>query len=98
MNNESECFTEISKYEKTIYENNVWKRCFRVFVYPGETRALVVYMASQMNQDVTGCVFLLIWIEFLTNHIIIRNSIEIDIAYVINILDENNTSDFDQIS
>ena len=28
--------------------------CFRVFGYPGETRARVVYMASQMNRDVQG--------------------------------------------
>ena len=46
MNNESECFTGISKHEKTMYH------CFRVFGYPGETRARVVYMASQMNRDV----------------------------------------------
>ena len=30
---------------------------------------------SQMNRDVTGCFGLLIWIEFLTKHIVIRNSI-----------------------
>ena len=39
-------------------ENNV--HCFRVFGYPGETRARVVYMASQMNRDVTECFRLLI--------------------------------------
>ena len=26
-----------------------------VWIYPGETLAQVVYMASQMNRDVTGC-------------------------------------------
>ena len=57
MNNESECFTGISKHEKTMYENtrrsaSVFIHCFRVFGYPGETRAPVVYMASQMNRDV----------------------------------------------
>jgi aspartyl/asparaginyl-tRNA synthetase len=59
MNNESECFTGISKHEKTMYEN-VFIHCFRVFEYPGETRARVVYMASQMNRDVTECFRLLI--------------------------------------
>jgi hypothetical protein len=34
--------------------------CFRVFGYPGETRARVVYMASQINRDVTECFRLLI--------------------------------------
>ena len=65
MNNESECFTGISKHEKTMYENTSAKRdvfihCFLVFGYPGETRARVVYMASQMNRDVTECFRLLI--------------------------------------
>ena len=66
MNNESECFTEISKHEKTMYENtsarsaSVFIHCFRVFGYPGETRARVVYMASQMNRDITECFRLLI--------------------------------------
>jgi hypothetical protein len=54
--------------------------CFRVFGYRGETRARVVYMASQMNRDVTECFRLLIWIEYLTKHIVIRNSIEIHIG------------------
>ncbi len=52
MNNE--CFTGISKYKKTMYEArsaSVFIHCFRVFGYPGETRARVVYMASQMNRD-----------------------------------------------
>jgi hypothetical protein len=35
------------------------------------TRARVVYMASQMNRDVTECFRLLIWIEFLTKHNVI---------------------------
>jgi hypothetical protein len=52
MNNESECFTGISKHEKTMYENTS--------ANPGETRARVVYMASQMNRDVTECFRLLI--------------------------------------
>ncbi len=34
--------------------------CFRVYGYPGETLAQVVYMASQMNRDVTGCLGMLI--------------------------------------
>jgi hypothetical protein len=41
-----------------MYENtsaSVFIPCFRVFGYPGETRARVVYMASQMNRDVTEC-------------------------------------------
>jgi hypothetical protein len=43
-----------------MYENIVFIHCFRVFGYPGETRARVVYMASQMNRDVTECFRLLI--------------------------------------
>ena len=38
----------------------VFIHCFRVFGYPGETLARVVYMASQMNRDVTECFRLLI--------------------------------------
>ena len=38
----------------------VFVHYFRVFGYPGGTRALVVHMASQMNRDVTGCFGLLI--------------------------------------
>ena len=66
MNNESECFTGISKQEKKMYENTSAKReCFHTLFssvgYPGETRArVVVYMASQMNRDVTECFRLLI--------------------------------------
>ena len=61
MNNESECFTGISKHEKTMYENtSAFIHCFQVFGYPGETRARVVYMASQMNRDATKCFRLLI--------------------------------------
>ena len=65
MNNESECFTGISKHEKTMYENTSAKReCFHTLFssvwIPGETRARVVYMASQMNRDVTECFRLLI--------------------------------------
>jgi hypothetical protein len=56
---------------------SVFIHCFRVFGYPGETRARVVYMASQMNRDVTECYRLLIWIEFLTKHNVIRNSIQV---------------------
>jgi hypothetical protein len=33
----------------------VFIHCFLVFGYPSETRARVVYMASQMNRDVTEC-------------------------------------------
>jgi hypothetical protein len=39
---------------------SVFTHCFRVFGYPGETRDRVVYMASQMNRDVTECFRLLI--------------------------------------
>jgi hypothetical protein len=54
-------FHRVSKHEKTMYENtSVFIHCFRVFEYPGETRARVVYMASQMNRDVTECFRLLI--------------------------------------
>jgi hypothetical protein len=63
MNNEIECFSGISKHEKTMYENTrarVFIHCFLVLGYPGETRARVVYMASQMNGDVTECFRLLI--------------------------------------
>jgi hypothetical protein len=69
---------------RKMYENTSAKReCFhtlfkfRVLWYPGETRARVVYMASQMNRDVTECFRLLIWIEFLTKHNVIRNSIQV---------------------
>ena len=58
---------------------NTRKHCFRVFGYPSETGARVVHMASQMNRDVTECFRLLISIEFLTKHIVIRNSIEIQL-------------------
>jgi hypothetical protein len=66
MNNKSECFTGISKLEKTMYMKtqarsaSVFIRCFLVFGYPGETLALVVYMAFQINRDVTECFRLLI--------------------------------------
>jgi hypothetical protein len=66
-------------------ENNVWKheREARVFSYivlecldiPG--RHELEFMASQMNRDVTECFRLLIWIEFLTKHNVIRNSIQV---------------------
>ena len=65
MNNEGECFTGIPKHEKTMYENTSAKReCFhtlfsRVWI-SGETRARVVYMASQIYRDVTECFRLLI--------------------------------------
>jgi hypothetical protein len=39
---------------------SVFIHCFRVFGCPGETRARVVYMTSQMNQNVTECFCLLI--------------------------------------
>ena len=45
-------------------ENNVWK-------HEREN------MASQMNRDVTECFRLLIWIQFLTKHNVIRNSIQV---------------------
>ena len=65
MNNESECFTGISKHEKIMVNTrarraSVFVHYFRVFGYPGGTRARVVHMASQMNRDVTGCFGLLI--------------------------------------
>ena len=42
-----------------IYEQR--ERVFHLDIgYPGETRARVVYMASQMNRDVTECFRLLI--------------------------------------
>ena len=41
-----------------------------VWIYPGETIARVVNMASQMNRDVTGCFGLPILIEFPTKHIV----------------------------
>ena len=58
MNNESECFTGISKREKTMVKTrapsaSVLSIVFECLVYPGETIARVVYMASQMNRDVT---------------------------------------------
>jgi hypothetical protein len=56
---------------------SVFIHCFRVFGYPGETRARVVYMASQMNREVTECFRLLIRIEFLTKHNVVRNSIQV---------------------
>ena len=56
---------------------SVFIHYFRVFGYPGETRARVVYMASQMNRDVTECFRLLISIEFLTKHNVIKNSIQV---------------------
>ena len=65
MNNESKCFTGISKHEKIMVNTraqsaSVFVHYFRVFGYPGGTRARVVHMASQMNRDVTGCFGLLI--------------------------------------
>jgi hypothetical protein len=38
----------------------IYEQRERVFGYPGETQARVVYMASQMNRDVTECFRLLI--------------------------------------
>ena len=65
MNNEGECFTGISKHEKIMLKTrarspSVFVHCFPVFGYPGERQARVVYLASQMNRDVTGCFGLLI--------------------------------------
>ena len=65
MNNESECFTGVSKHGKIMVNTrarsaSVFVHYFRVFGYPGGTRARVVHMASQMNRDVTGCFGLLI--------------------------------------
>ena len=53
MNNECECFTGISKHEKIMVNTrarsaSVFVHYFRVFGYPGGTRARVVHMASQM--------------------------------------------------
>ena len=42
MNNESGCFTGISKHEI---------HCFRVFGYPGETRARVVYIIYGFSNE-----------------------------------------------
>ena len=60
MNNESEYFTGISKHEKTmvktrVHSASVLSIVFECLVYPGETIVRVVYMASQMNRDVTEC-------------------------------------------
>ena len=63
--------------EYTSAKRECFCHYFRVFGYPGGTLALIVHMASQMNRDVTGCFGLLIRIEFLTKHIVIRNFIEI---------------------
>ena len=51
MNNESACFTGISKREKTMVKArarsaSVLSIVFECLVYPGETIARVVYMAS----------------------------------------------------
>jgi hypothetical protein len=56
---------------------SIFKHCFRMFGHPSETRTRVVYMASQINRDVTECFRLLIWIEFLTKHNVIWNSIQV---------------------
>jgi hypothetical protein len=48
-----------TRENNAMYENtsaSVFTHCFRVIEYPGE----VVYMASQMNRDVTECFRLLI--------------------------------------
>ena len=50
----------ISKHEKIMMNTracsaSVFVHCFRVFGHSGETQVRVVYMASQMNRDVTGC-------------------------------------------
>jgi hypothetical protein len=69
-------------------ENNVWKheREARVFSYivfecldisVRHELELFIWLASQMNRDVTECFRLLIWIEFLTKHNVIRNSIQV---------------------
>ena len=44
---------------QTRENNGVFVHYFRVFGYPGGTRARVVHMVSQMNRDVTGCFSLL---------------------------------------
>ena len=56
MNNESECFTGISKHEKTCMKTRarsagVFIHCFRVFGYPGETRARVVYESNESRRN-----------------------------------------------
>ena len=38
---------------------SVFVHYFRVFGYPGGTRAQAVHMASQMNRQLTGCFVLL---------------------------------------
>ena len=38
---------------------------------------LDIVFGYQMNRDVTECFRLLIWIEFLTKHNVIRNSIQV---------------------
>ena len=53
MNNESECFTGISKHEKTMVKHERAARVFLSIVfecldYPGETLARVVYMLDVM--------------------------------------------------
>ena len=65
MNNESECFTGISKHEKIMVNArarraSVFAIIFECLDIPGGRRARVVHMVSQMNQDVTGCFGLLI--------------------------------------
>jgi hypothetical protein len=56
MNNESECFTLFS---------SVW-------ISQWNTRSRCSYITSQMNRDVTECFRLLIWIEFLTKHNVMK--------------------------
>ena len=50
----------IYEQRERVFHRDIQTHCFRVFGYPGETRARVVYMASQMNRDVTECFRLLI--------------------------------------
>jgi hypothetical protein len=67
---------------------SVFIHCFRVFGYPGETRARVVYMASQMNRDVTECF----------KHNVIRNSIQVILhAYIIKIFDQETFIKFHRV-
>jgi hypothetical protein len=69
-------------------ENDVWKheREARVFSYivfecldipVRHELELFIWLLKWVNRDVTECLRLLIWIEFLTKHNVIRNSIQV---------------------
>jgi hypothetical protein len=69
MNNKSECFTGISKHEKTTLFLSAW-------ISRWDTSSSCLWLPKWI-ETITECFRLLIWIEFLPKHNVIRNSIQV---------------------